>query len=147
MSSRRTFGSFNPQWRARTIERSRAQRGFINVGFGRPQTMYVCPPPELILLTKKLGTYEVLWEPENLGLVRSGEVGIYLSVLLDRLRESNIKYVEVHVQTYGRRSIARLIRFMEKYLEKCREVPEAVVEVIVPKLVRVEIEWMSKKEA
>lgn len=139
--------SYDPRWKSRAVERSRASRGFSHIDtWSYPKTLVVCPPPELLLLSRKLAAYEVLWCPENLGIQYGAEAGIYVKVIAEKIKESGIKYVEVHVQTYGHKSIKRLVRFMEDYAKLCFENPEAKINVIIPKLVQEQIEYVIYKE-
>ena len=143
-----SHNSYDPRFRSKAEERSRATRGFVDVDrFSDPNKMRVCPPPDFILLAKKLGLYEVLWEPENLGIKFAYEAELYIKVMSSKLKSANLSRVEVHVQTYGRKSVARLVRFMEAYAEKCEDFPDAVLEVVVPKRVKDDVEWTLMKDS
>lgn len=74
------------------------------------------------------GIYQAMWRPEEIGAVRAKDIIELLSDGLTKLRADPDKFKQFDPPNkWG--SYDGLVRFAEKYLEACREYPEARINV------------------
>jgi len=79
-------------------------------------------------MAEKAGIYYHLWRPEELGIEEAGELiepleqGLYLL-------KSQPKEFKKYNPDNGWGNYDNLVKFVEKYLEKCKEHPEAKIEI------------------
>lgn len=94
-------------------------------------TDYVCNlniTHNLNAMAEELGVYQHLWRPEELGIIRAWELIEPLSKALEQMDENPQHYKRFNPEN-GWGSFEDLMRFIEEYLEKCREYANAYVEV------------------
>lgn len=82
----------------------------------------------LNVMAKEAGLYEVLWRPDECGLIKAGELVPYLQDGLERLNADPDFYRQFNPEN-GWGSYETLVRFVEGYLWACQENPDADVEV------------------
>lgn len=74
------------------------------------------------------GLYEALWRPEEVGLMKAGQLIEPLERGLNRLI-GDPEHFKQYNPASGWGSYDHLVRFVTKYLEACRAYPEATVRV------------------
>lgn len=79
-------------------------------------------------MADEAGIYLHLWRPEELGITRAGQLIEPLSDGLRRLREDPERYKQFNPSN-GWGSYSGLVEFVTKYLEACKENPDAEVNV------------------
>jgi len=81
-------------------------------------------------LAASVGLYQALWRPEELGLTRANQLIDLLERGLRRLadpdRRAEFRKLE---PANGWGTFDGLVKFTTRYLEACREYPEAVIRV------------------
>lgn len=105
-------------------------RGFVELDNIR-DNIVVFPPPDLPKLAEVLGLYGVLYSPESLGVRLGCEWEFFLRMHRSRIEARAWAPVEIGYATYGRRTIQRLVRFMDDCVETCHEKPNYAVVVAV----------------
>lgn len=74
------------------------------------------------------GIYEALWRPEEKGYTVAAHLIRPLTIGLRRLKASPSKYEKFNAEN-GWGLYENFVPFVEKYLEACKEYPEAKIEV------------------
>lgn len=74
------------------------------------------------------GIYEALWRPEEIGVTTSDQLVPLLEKGLEKLLSDPDKF-ELLNPPNGWGSYEGLVEFVQKYLDACREYPDATVEV------------------
>ncbi len=82
----------------------------------------------LTTMADAAGLYECLWHPEKVGVARAEHLIVPLEQGLARLLSDPEKYRTFNPKN-GWGSYERLVEFVQRYLEACRENPDAVVRV------------------
>ena len=75
------------------------------------------------------GIYMCLWRPEEFGIKTAGELINPLTTGLKLLRKNRTHYEQLNPEN-GWGNYDNLVSFVEKYLNACKENPEATVEAI-----------------
>ena len=77
-------------------------------------------------MAEAAGIYEALWRPEEIGITQAGQLIEPLSVGLEKLKADPMYYCQFNaVNGWG--TYENFVPFVEKYLEACRENPDAEV--------------------
>ena len=79
-------------------------------------------------MAEEAGIYKALWRPEEIGIKTAAELVPLLSAGLDLLRSDPERFKR-HNATNGWGLYEHFVPFVEKYLEACREHPDAEVSV------------------
>ena len=74
------------------------------------------------------GIYEALWRPEEIGKTRASEIVELLEKGLADLK-ARPKHFEKFNSPNGWGMYEHFVPFVEKYLEACKEYPDAIIEV------------------
>lgn len=74
------------------------------------------------------GIYEAIWRPEELGIGYAHQLSKYLETGLTALR-ADPEYFQTMNPENGWGSYETLVGFVEKYLDACREYPNAEIGV------------------
>ncbi len=82
----------------------------------------------LCKMASEAGIYEALWRPEEIGKTKASEIVDLLEKGLADLK-SRPKYFEKFNSPNGWGMYENFVPFVEKYLNACREFPDAVIEV------------------
>ncbi len=82
----------------------------------------------LNLMADQAGLYKALWRPEELGIVQAGELVAPLSLGLAVLKRAPARLYQFDPKN-GWGSYEGLVKFVEAYLDACREHPDATVMV------------------
>jgi hypothetical protein len=79
-------------------------------------------------MANSAGIYKHLWRPDELGITKASELIEPLEQGLALLRSDPTKFKLLNpINGWG--SYEGLVRFVETYLEQCREHPDSLVEV------------------
>lgn len=82
----------------------------------------------LVRMAQEAGIYSHLWRPEEIGIDRAGQLIQPLTEGLALLRWDRQRFEKFQAANgWGRHE--DLVRFVERYLEACRENPEAKISV------------------
>lgn len=104
-------------------------RGFVQVS-NFTDSIEVLPPPGLEDLAKVMGTYDLLWRPENLGAKFACDLEVLLATKARMLRDEHRTVpIVVGYKSHGRRTILRMIRFVEDYRDACERQPTYKISV------------------
>ena len=79
-------------------------------------------------MAKVAGIYEALWRPEEIGITTAGELIKPLQAGLRKLKRSPAKY-QKYDSPNGWGKYEHFVLFVEKYLEACKEYPDALIKV------------------
>jgi hypothetical protein len=79
-------------------------------------------------MAKLAGLYEALWRPEEIGITYAHQLIGPLEAGLLRLKSNPGKFTPLNPSN-GWGSYDGLVKFVESYLEACRENPDATVRV------------------
>jgi hypothetical protein len=79
-------------------------------------------------MAMEAGIYEVLWRPEEIGITQAGQLIEPLTVGLEKLKADPMYYSQFNSPN-GWGMYEHFVPFVEKYLEACRENPDANVNV------------------
>ena len=74
------------------------------------------------------GIYEALWRPEEIGKIKASEIVELLEKGLADLKARPEHFVKFNSPN-GWGMYERFVPFVEKYLEACKEYPDAIIEV------------------
>ena len=74
------------------------------------------------------GIYEALWRPEEIGKTKASEIVELLEKGLVDLK-ARPEYFETFNSPNGWGMYEHFVPFVEKYLEACKEYPDAIIEV------------------
>ena len=80
------------------------------------------------LMADKAGIYFALWRPEEIGKTKASEIVELLEKGLTNLK-SRPEYFETFNYENGWGMYKNFVPFVEKYLEACKEFPNATIEV------------------
>lgn len=79
-------------------------------------------------MADEAGIYEALWRPEEIGITKAGELIEPLSIGLEKLKADPEHYEQFNSPN-GWGTYEHFVPFVEKYLEACKENPDADVNV------------------
>jgi hypothetical protein len=79
-------------------------------------------------MANEAGIYEALWRPEEIGKTKASEIVELLEKALADLKERP-EHFEKFNSPNGWGMYEHFVPFVEKYLEACKEYPDAVIEV------------------
>lgn len=79
-------------------------------------------------MASEAGIYQYLWRPEELEITKAGQLIEPLEKGLQRLKDDP-KYFQQFNPENGWGDYDGLVRFVEKYLEACKEYPQTEIEV------------------
>lgn len=74
------------------------------------------------------GIYKILWRPEELGIVKAGEIIESLEMGLKKLK-ANPKYYQKFDSSNGWGTYKDFVPWVEEYLEACIKYPDALIAV------------------
>lgn len=79
-------------------------------------------------MAMKAGLYGALWEPEQIGAVKAGDIIHVLTVGLAKLK-ADPAYFKTFDAPNGWGTYENFVPWVERYLEACKEYPEAEISV------------------
>ena len=79
-------------------------------------------------MADKASIYQVIWRPEEVYLSKASQLIDFLQIGLDTLKASPDYFRKFNPEN-GWGSYERLVEFVEKYLEACKQYPDADIEV------------------
>lgn len=79
-------------------------------------------------MAREAGIYEALWRPEEIGKTKASEIVELLEKGLSDLK-ARPEHFEKFNSPNGWGMYEHFVPFVEKYLEACKEYPDAVIEV------------------
>jgi hypothetical protein len=79
-------------------------------------------------MAQQAGIYEALWIPEEIGKVKAGEIIELLEKGLADLKEKPEHFAEFNAPN-GWGMYKHFVPFVEKYLNACKEFPDALISV------------------
>ena len=79
-------------------------------------------------MADKAGIYYALWRPEEIGKIKASEIVELLEKGLADLK-ARPEHFETFNSPNGWGTYEHFVPFVEKYLEACKEYPDAVIEV------------------
>jgi hypothetical protein len=79
-------------------------------------------------MANEAGLYNALWRPDEIGITTASQLVPILQNGLQILHESPKRFIAFNPEN-GWGCYSGFLRFVEKYLEACKEFPEATVEV------------------
>ena len=82
----------------------------------------------LCKMAGEAGIYEALWRPEEIGKTKAGEIVELLEKGLSDLK-ARPEHFEKYNSPNGWGMYEHFVPFVEKYLEACKEYPDAIIEV------------------
>lgn len=80
-------------------------------------------------MARAAGIYYPLWRPEEIGLTKAGELIPFLEAGLKILTIDRDHLIREHEPENGWGTHAQFVPWVERYLEACREYPDAEIEV------------------
>lgn len=80
-------------------------------------------------MARAAGIYYPLWRPEEIGLTKAGELIPFLEAGLKILEIDKDFLIRNHEPENGWGTHAQFVPWVQRYLEACRENPDAVIEV------------------
>lgn len=98
------------------------------VDHGREQVFNENITHNLNTMAEEAGVYEVMWRPEEIGVAKAGQALPILEAGLARLVENPDK-MKKHNPKNGWGTYDVLVRYVRKYIEACREYPDADIRV------------------
>lgn len=82
----------------------------------------------LTTMADKANIYEVIWRPEEIGCVNANHIISHLEKGLNLL-VSRKEYFEEYNSPNGWGMYEHFVPFVEKYLEACKNYPDALIEI------------------
>ena len=79
-------------------------------------------------MAKEAGIYMPLWRPDEIGCTHAGDIADMLTDGLKDLKARPLHYEQFNASN-GWGTYEHFVPFVEKYLNACRENPEAIIEV------------------
>lgn len=79
-------------------------------------------------MAEAVGIYKALWRPEEIGCIYAKDIIPLLEGWLKNLKRAPVKYSKYNSEN-GWWTYVNFVPFVEKYLEACKEYPEAKIEV------------------
>jgi hypothetical protein len=79
-------------------------------------------------MADKAGIYEALWRPEEINITKAAFLIVPLRMGLERLKANPDEFKKYNPKN-GWGTYEGLVQFVEKYLEACRNYPNAKIEV------------------
>ena len=79
-------------------------------------------------MAEEAGIYQAMWRPEEIGITKAGQLIPLLETGLTMLNADPDRFKQFNPEN-GWGSYDGLVRFAEKYLEACKENPDATVRV------------------
>lgn len=79
-------------------------------------------------MAEAAGIYKALWRPEEIGCTYAKDIILLLEGWLKNLKRAPVKYSKYNSEK-GWWTYVNFVPFVEKYLEACKEYPEAKIEI------------------
>lgn len=79
-------------------------------------------------MASEAGIYEALWRPEEINATKASDIIDLLESGLSKMK-ANRKHFEYFNASNGWGTYSTFVPFVEKYLEACKEYPNAIIEV------------------